>query len=191
MNNIMVAPHHAQLVGWRALGSAGSKLERHGLQKSRVNGSLGSAYRFFFRALEAHSLLMSAGQPLDDVVESIARIIEPTARIARSSLAVLRSTGKGRYEEVVEVVVVEAVVVPVHMALDQVMVQEVALEMVSTMVVAEVVEEEAMVVEEGQATVALARDIDPEVDMDMAVVGKEEESEYCCGRRHPQKKVIS
>ncbi|OWM76747.1 hypothetical protein CDL15_Pgr004959 [Punica granatum] len=54
------------------------------------------------------------------------------------------------------------------------MAQEVALETVATMVVAKAVEEEAVVVEEGQATVALAQDMDPEVDMDMVVVGKEE-----------------
>ncbi|OWM91391.1 hypothetical protein CDL15_Pgr017309 [Punica granatum] len=44
-----------------------------------------------------------------------------------------------------------------------------ALDTVAIMVVAE-----AVVVEEGQVTVTLARDMDSEVDMDMAVVGKDE-----------------
>ncbi|PKI72205.1 hypothetical protein CRG98_007403 [Punica granatum] len=83
-----------------------------------------------------------------------------------------RPSGKGRSKEVVEMVVVEAVAV--HMALDQVMAQEVALETVTTIVVAEAVEEEAVMVEKGQVTVALAWNMDPEVDIDIAVLAKEE-----------------
>ncbi|OWM75243.1 hypothetical protein CDL15_Pgr023764 [Punica granatum] len=86
---------------------------------------------------------------------------------ARSGLVVPRPFGRGRSEEVVVV----------HMTLDQVMAQEVALETVVTMVVAETVEEEAVVVEDGETTMALAQDMDSEVDMDMAVVGKEEVAE--------------
>ncbi|OWM77745.1 hypothetical protein CDL15_Pgr012447 [Punica granatum] len=165
MNNIMVAPHHV---------SSAEPTIRRPMALGNLWTTLSSPLRGSLSPLQGSLKTSERSRVSADPQWPNLPFFNDIGGKARSSLAVLRSTGKGRYEEVVEVVVVEAVVVPVHMALDQVMVQEVALEMVSTMVVAEVVEEEAMVVEEGQATVALARDIDPEVDMDMAVVGKEE-----------------
>ncbi|OWM86170.1 hypothetical protein CDL15_Pgr010994 [Punica granatum] len=68
-------------MGWGALGSTSPRLEKHGPQKSQTHGSLNSADRFFFKAPEGCSRLMSAGRPSDNVAKSIARIAEHIARI--------------------------------------------------------------------------------------------------------------